>query len=216
MEGFSATQSTFVTIVTLAAGVHGPLSHLDRICRRVRSTVQHAVGESHAKGATRHEGSLTRVEVVRRDLSFREKSGATKPPVKCTFHLHPEHIKLYFAMRSLENARESWQELQNYLTLSDLKQGVRLDGRSSVASAGCRSACWKAFLIFESVDSSTWLKTLSSSRSAYNSLKTHFMRHLENPDELAANYDPLTDSADVSGLIAFQSGRKEGLTLAET
>ena len=101
-------------------------------------------------------------------------------------------------MRTLDSARESWSELQQYSTLAELKQGVRLDGKSSVATAGGRSACWKAFLIFESVDSSSWLKTLASSRSAYNSLKSHFMRYLENPDELAANHDPLSEGAEVS------------------
>lgn len=101
-------------------------------------------------------------------------------------------------MRTLDSARESWQELKSHHSLPDLKQGVRLDGKSSVATLGCRSACWKVFLVFESVDTSTWMKTLSSSRSAYNSLKSHFLRHIENPDELAANYDPLSETSDVS------------------
>lgn len=103
-------------------------------------------------------------------------------------------------MRTLDSARESWREVQQYSTLTQLKQGVRLDGKSSVATAGGRSACWKAFLIFETADSSAWLKTLLSSRSAYNSLKSHFMRHLENPDELAALYDPLSEALDVSAV----------------
>lgn len=109
-------------------------------------------------------------------------------------------------MRTLDSARESWQELQQYSTLNELKQGVRLDGKSSAVSAGGRSACWKTFLIFESVDSSTWLKTLSSSRSAYNSLKSHFLRHLENPDDLAANYDPLSEQGDVSSELFRSTG----------
>jgi len=106
-------------------------------------------------------------------------------------------------MRSLENARDSWQQLQQFQNLHELRQGVRLDGKTSVATEGCRSACWKAFLIFDTLDSTAWLKTLSSSRSAYNSLRAHFLRHLENPDELAANYDPLSESADVSELPLF-------------
>lgn len=201
-----------MTIVTLAAGVQVPLHHPPYIPRSVSSAVELMAFEDIINVEARRSG--LRREVVRRDLSFPEKSGATKPHLECTFQLHPEYIKVHSDMRSLESARESWQELQQYTSLTDLKQGVRLDGKSSVATAGCRSACWKAFLIFESVDSSTWLKTLSSSRSAYNSLKTHFMRHLENPDELAANYDPLTDSTDVSSPIAFKE--EEGLTVAET
>lgn len=122
-----------------------------------------------------------------------------------------KNIQTETIMRTLDSARESWQELQQYSTLTELKQGVRLDGKSSVATAGGRSACWKAFLIFESVDSTTWLKTLSSSRSAYNSLKAHFMRHLDNPDELAANYDPLSETTDVSvQLFCLKGGRSDG------
>lgn len=113
-------------------------------------------------------------------------------------------------MRTLDSARDSWLELQQYETLTDLRQAVRLDGKSSVATAGSRSACWKAFLIFDSVDSSTWLKTLLSSRSAYNSLKSHFLRHIESPDELAANYDPLSESSDVSlELFVMTKGRSD-------
>ncbi|MCJ1469655.1 hypothetical protein MMC07_008291 [Pseudocyphellaria aurata] len=49
-----------------------------------------------------------------------------------------------------------------------------------------------AFLLFENLDKSTWKKTLSDSRSAYTSLREHFLRDIDHPDDLSA-IDPLTD-----------------------
>lgn len=118
-------------------------------------------------------------------------------------------------MRSLDSARDSWQELKQHQSLKDLKEAVRLDGRSSIATGGCRSACWKAFLIFDSVDMTAWQRTLSSSRSAYNSLRSHCLRHLENPDESGAGNDPLGDDLEVSSRSDSLSP-KAGLTVAKT
>ena len=102
------------------------------------------------------------------------------------------------AMRSLDSARGSWQELKQYQSLAELKEAVRLNGNISIATEGGRSACWKAFLLFDSLDVSIWQRTLSSSRSAYNSVRSHFLRHLENQDELEAEYDPLAQDSEVS------------------
>jgi len=41
------------------------------------------------------------------------------------------------------------------------------------------------------------MKTLHDSRSAYTSLREHFLKNLENPDDLSAE-DPLTDTETVS------------------
>lgn len=101
-------------------------------------------------------------------------------------------------MRSLDSARDAWKAFKQYESLQQLKNAVRLERESSIATEGCRSACWKVFLLFDGMNASTWPRTLSSSRSAYDSLKTHFLRHLDNPDELAATYDPLTEETHVS------------------
>jgi len=100
------------------------------------------------------------------------------------------------AMRSLQDASASWQDLKQYKTLNDLQEAVRLDGghTSPAASSGLRSACWKTFLLFDSVDTLTWPRTLASPRSAYNSLRMHFLSQLDNQDELS---DPMDDEADV-------------------
>ena len=99
-------------------------------------------------------------------------------------------------MRKLDSARESWEALKQYETLPALKQATRLDDHHrSAPTLGLRSACWKAFLLFDDVDTAAWPRTLSSTRSAYNSLRMHFLRRLENPDEVA---DPLSEETDVS------------------
>lgn len=98
-------------------------------------------------------------------------------------------------MRSLADAKSSWEELKQYPSLADLKEAVRLDGHISAPNNGLRSACWKAFLLFDNLDIAAWPRTLLSSRSAYTSLRMHFLRHLENPDEQA---DPLSEETDVS------------------
>ncbi|KAK4507786.1 hypothetical protein PRZ48_001521 [Zasmidium cellare] len=102
-------------------------------------------------------------------------------------------------MRSLEVARESWQELQQYSTLRDLKDAVRLESNSSAATAGLRSVCWKTFLLFDdTLESSEWLRILAASRSAYNSLRQHFFRFIDNPDDVGASFDPLSQDAESS------------------
>ncbi|KAK0284827.1 hypothetical protein LTR35_005741 [Friedmanniomyces endolithicus] len=105
-------------------------------------------------------------------------------------------------MRSLQDASASWQDLKQYKTLKDLQEAVRLDGghTSPAASSGLRSACWKTFLLFDSVDTVIWPKTLASSRSAYNSLRMHFLSQLDNQDELS---DPMDDEADSATLTAI-------------
>jgi TBC1 domain family member 5 len=100
-------------------------------------------------------------------------------------------------MRSLDDARLAWEELRRYTTLHDLKEAVRLDGTVSLATTGARSACWKVFLLFDDLEPAAWIRTLSSTRSAYNSLRTHFLRHIENPDELTAGFDPLSAETEV-------------------
>ena len=100
-------------------------------------------------------------------------------------------------MRSLDDARRGWEEVKQYQTLRQLKDAVRLDGDHSIATDGCRSACWKAFLLFDTADTSSWPRTLSSSRSAYNALRAHFLKHVEYPEELTSGYDPLSVDNEV-------------------
>lgn len=105
-------------------------------------------------------------------------------------------------MRNIEQAQTSFQELKHVGSLQELKNAVRLDGSASIATAGCRSACWKTFLLFETMDVASWQRVLSSSRSAYNSIRAHFLRPLENQDEVEAGHDPLNDGTEVSNVLS--------------
>ncbi|EME87908.1 uncharacterized protein MYCFIDRAFT_213065 [Pseudocercospora fijiensis CIRAD86] len=115
-------------------------------------------------------------------------------------------------MRSLDDAKTSWQELAQYKTLRELKDGVRLDEHTSAATRGLRSICWKAFLLFDTLDIDDWQRTLASSRSAYNSLRAHFFRHIDNPEEIASGFDPLTQDPESS---PWQQLRKDEELRAE-
>ncbi|MCJ1398182.1 hypothetical protein MMC11_001379 [Xylographa trunciseda] len=63
---------------------------------------------------------------------------------------------------------------------------------SSISWAAYNLTNDQAFLLFENLDRSTWSKTLHDSRSAYSSLRDHFLRDIEHPDDLSAA-DPLAD-----------------------
>ncbi|KAF2857913.1 RabGAP/TBC, partial [Piedraia hortae CBS 480.64] len=82
-------------------------------------------------------------------------------------------------MRRLHDAATSWKELQRYKSLDELRKTVR------IGIDDLRSAYWKAFLLFQTVDISTWIQTLSSSRSAYDSLRVHFLSSKEASDPLS-------------------------------
>ncbi|OQO03361.1 hypothetical protein B0A48_11619 [Cryoendolithus antarcticus] len=99
-------------------------------------------------------------------------------------------------MRSLDDARDSWQELKKHRDIHSLKSAAPIPPATHSApytTSGIRSASWKAFLLFEDVNTSQWPRTLLSSRSAYNSLRMHFLRQIEDGDEQA---DPLSEETD--------------------
>lgn len=96
-------------------------------------------------------------------------------------------------MRSLKETVIRWEAtFAANSSISDLRAAVRLQEGENPCLNGSRSICWKAFLLFENLDKSTWTKTLSDSRTAYTSLREHFLRDIEHPDDVSA-IDPLTD-----------------------
>ncbi|KAB8297186.1 hypothetical protein EYC80_002564 [Monilinia laxa] len=97
-------------------------------------------------------------------------------------------------MRSLEESRARWQvTMKSATSLAELKKSVRLDGEDSPCKGGLRSICWKTFLLFQSTEITTWARGLGDSRSAYTSLREHFLRFIEHPHELGSSLDPLDD-----------------------
>ncbi|KAI4258665.1 MAG: hypothetical protein L6R42_004962, partial [Xanthoria sp. 1 TBL-2021] len=94
-------------------------------------------------------------------------------------------------MRAFEETRERWDATFGQNTnISDLRTAVKETNGQSPSVKGLRSICWKAFILFENLDKSTWTKTLTDSRSAYGTLREHFLKDIEHPDNISA--DPLT------------------------
>ncbi|OTA95789.1 hypothetical protein M434DRAFT_393431 [Hypoxylon sp. CO27-5] len=101
-------------------------------------------------------------------------------------------------MRSLVDSTTRWQETLKYSTsLADLQQAVKDNGPSSPCISGCRSICWKIFLLNQTTDATNWSHVLLESRSTYTSLRDHFLKYIKHPEYLtAASVDPLADDAD--------------------
>ena len=87
--------------------------------------------------------------------------------------------------------------------ISDLRRAVKDTNGHGPSDKGLRSICWKAFLLFENLDKSTWTKILTDSRSAYGALRQHFLKDIEHPDNIPA--DPLTADDNVRHLLPLQS-----------
>ena len=58
-------------------------------------------------------------------------------------------------------------------------------------------------LFFRDLDQSKWLSDLADSRAAYDSLRSHYLRAVQNPDELETAVDPLTEGSEVNCPIIF-------------
>ncbi len=55
----------------------------------------------------------------------------------------------------------------------------------------------QAFLLCGPLSQSSWPKKLADSRSAYSSLRDHFLRYINNPNDLQSSIDPLADDDNV-------------------
>ncbi|KAI0552049.1 rab-GTPase-TBC domain-containing protein [Xylaria curta] len=101
-------------------------------------------------------------------------------------------------MRSLTDASSRWQEtLKHSSSLADLQRATKDNGLGSPCVSGCRSVCWKAFLLNQTTDTVNWTHALLESRSSYASLRDHFLKYSKHPEYLTAgNSDPLADDLD--------------------
>ncbi|CAI6333179.1 unnamed protein product [Periconia digitata] len=88
-----------------------------------------------------------------------------------------------------------WRQLDDFHSLTDLKIAVS-SHREPQITAGLRSVCWKIFLLFKTLDRSSWPNRLSESRNTYRSLHSHYLRAIEHPDEFESSVDPLTENAE--------------------
>jgi hypothetical protein len=55
------------------------------------------------------------------------------------------------------------------------------------------------FLLFKTLDRSTWPSKLHESRDTYSSLRAHYLRAIEHPDEFDSSVDPLSENEEVAG-----------------
>ncbi|KAF2824797.1 RabGAP/TBC [Ophiobolus disseminans] len=106
-------------------------------------------------------------------------------------------------MRSVPEAEKHWQQLDDFHSLTDLKIHVS-SHKDPQITAGLRSVCWKIFLIFKTLDRSSWSTHLANSRKSYESLRTHYLRAIRNPDEFESSTDPLSDN-DESPWVALRA-----------
>ncbi|KAL5441866.1 hypothetical protein PMIN06_009216 [Paraphaeosphaeria minitans] len=95
-------------------------------------------------------------------------------------------------MRGIAEAEKHWRQLDDFHSLTDLKIAVS-SHREPQITAGLRSVCWKIFLLFKTLDRSSWPARIVESRSAYASLRSHYLRGIEYPDELGSAVDPLSE-----------------------
>ncbi|KLU81272.1 hypothetical protein MAPG_00363 [Magnaporthiopsis poae ATCC 64411] len=97
-------------------------------------------------------------------------------------------------MRSLDEMRGRWQETVKHSGFAELQRAVKFNGPESPCIAGCRSVCWKAFLLFQAVPAADWSHILLESRNSYSSLRDRQLLYIKHPEKLAElPLDPLAD-----------------------
>ena len=55
----------------------------------------------------------------------------------------------------------------------------------------------QAFLLYGPLSQISWPKKLSESRTTYSSLREHFLKYIDHPDDLQSVIDPLADDDNV-------------------
>ncbi|KIX01932.1 uncharacterized protein Z518_07871 [Rhinocladiella mackenziei CBS 650.93] len=86
-------------------------------------------------------------------------------------------------------SRRRWTSLFSTSIGVDLRQALRDDEGFDPCEDGLRSA----FLLYGPLSQGSWSKKLTESRSAYASLRDHFLRFIEHPNDLHSSADPLAD-----------------------
>ncbi|KAF3044179.1 hypothetical protein E8E11_003682 [Didymella keratinophila] len=95
--------------------------------------------------------------------------------------------------------QKHWRQLDDFHSLTDLKIYVSSHKEPQI------------FLLFKTLDRSSWPNHLADSRRTYDSLRTHYLRAIEHPDELESSVDPLSDNDESpwSALRADEALRAE-------
>ncbi|KAK2605142.1 hypothetical protein N8I77_008005 [Diaporthe amygdali] len=101
-------------------------------------------------------------------------------------------------MRPLDESKTRWDEtLKQSSSFADLQRAVKFNGPGSPCVSGCRSVCWKAFLLFQDVNLANWSHVLLENRNSYSSLREHHLKYIKHPELLnELSLDPLADDPD--------------------
>ncbi|KIW01154.1 uncharacterized protein PV09_07440 [Verruconis gallopava] len=99
-------------------------------------------------------------------------------------------------MRPAAEVNQYQQLLLAYSNFAEFQAAVLDSDQHLDILEGLRSVCWKIFLLFRNLDQAQWLSSLTKSRSAYDALRTHYLRAIENPDEVDTADDPLVENTE--------------------
>ncbi|RMZ91393.1 hypothetical protein DV736_g1374, partial [Chaetothyriales sp. CBS 134916] len=97
------------------------------------------------------------------------------------------------SMRPVVDIQKRWATIFEGPIGVDLRTSVRDDDGVDPCETGLRSVCWKSFLLYGPVSQSTWPKKLAESRSVYVTLRDHYLKFIDHPDNLYSTADPLAD-----------------------
>lgn len=82
-------------------------------------------------------------------------------------------------------------------SFTDLQRAVKFNGATNPCIAGCRSVCWKAFLLFQGAASSDWSHVLRGAREFYSSISDQHLKYIKHPEKLnELTFDPLADDPE--------------------
>lgn len=97
-------------------------------------------------------------------------------------------------MPSLAEAQQHWKGITRCKSVNELQDSfLRADG-SDTDWRSLRSVHWRTFLLFRTIDDAACRKTILSTRSAYDTLRSHF----STSDVNAATNNPLNEDLEVS------------------
>ncbi|KJZ78930.1 hypothetical protein HIM_01703 [Hirsutella minnesotensis 3608] len=101
-------------------------------------------------------------------------------------------------MRSYEETLSRWQATKDSGdSVARLQRAVRENGSSSPCLSGCRSVCWKTFLLSRDASLAGLPQILRSGRLSYGRERERLLRFIEHPETLRqVTIDPLTDDPE--------------------
>ncbi|KAK1768622.1 RabGAP/TBC [Phialemonium atrogriseum] len=101
-------------------------------------------------------------------------------------------------MRPLSETKSRWEEtLKHSSSFVSLQRAIKFNGLESPCLSGCRSVCWKTFLLFQDSAQSDWSHILLEARNNYSSLRDQYLKYIKHPEKLSdLSLDPLADVPD--------------------